>query len=533
MPGAASALHYAVQVGGAGLLLALAWPFGPGAVMLALLAGWTTGSFAEYALHRFFLHGAPRFARVHARHHADPLGAQLDPFSYFAPFGFHAAAWIIAWGVSGHAALAHAVVAGGLLQYAWFRAVHRLLHTGHGRATFSGLARFHQRHHRHPHINFGVSTRLWDWLFGSAGVQAATAPARDSAAAHGEAADPFPFPLHDPCPAGDAPRNALERMTLGWLNDPRDLAFVRLTARALALLVPSAVLLCLAPWWLATLLTLPYWWLLFARFGGPVMLMVHAAHHRAGFTARGRWLERLILHGLPLLYGLQPGAYPAQHVLMHHAEGNGAADLSSTLPYRRDDWRDFLRYWWRFMTIDNIGLARYLRARRRRRALNAYLAGSAAFALGAAALFAVTPAGAIAVVIGPYFLIRFFLMAGNWAQHAFDVPGDRAAGTILINASHNARCFNDGYHALHHRRPGLHWAEMAAQFRTDWRHYAGARVLIFNGVPNNQVVWWRLMRRDHEWLARHLADTGWLPASIDERVALLKRRLAAPRVVRA
>jgi hypothetical protein len=297
------------------------------------------------------------------------VGEQLDPFSYFAPFGFHATAWVLCYGISGEAALAHAVVAGGFVQYAWFRAVHRLLHSARGRAVFPGLARFHQRHHRHPHTNFGVSTRIWDWLFASAGPQAGATPAAAPDTFGPAPGGDFPLPLRDPCPSGDTPRNAFERLALGWLKDPRDLAFVRLTVRALAVLAPAALLLCLAPWWLAALLTLPYWWLLLAKFGGPVMLMVHAVHHRATFTARGRWLERLILHGLPLLYGLQPGAYPAQHVLMHHAEGNGAADLSSTLPYRRDDWRDFLRYWWRFMTIDNIGLARYLHARRRRRAL--------------------------------------------------------------------------------------------------------------------------------------------------------------------
>ncbi len=139
------------------------------------------------------------------------------------------------------------------------------------------------------------------------------------------------------------------------------------------------------------------------------------------------------------------------------------------------------------------------------------------------------PAPAVAVLVLPYVLTRFFLMAGNWAQHAFVHPDGPADGvrnaTILVNASHNHRCFNDGYHAVHHRHPALHWAEMSAHFRDDWRHYAERGVIVFDGIPNNQVVWWRLMRKDYAFLAERMLDLGVHPAALEARVAMLKGRV--------
>ncbi len=343
--------------------------------------------------------------------------------------------------------------------------------------------------------------------------------------------DALPAEITDPSPSTDAPRNGLERACVRWLRDPRDLAFVRLAARASALLVPCAAAMFLLPSWIAVLLALPYLWLLYAVFGGPVMLMVHALEHRAAFTGRGRWLQAWTCHVLPLMYGLSPFAYRPHHLVMHHAEENRPDDLSSTLRYRRDSPADFLRYWLRFLALGNFELARYLRGRGRGRDLARFVAGELAhFALMAAAL-ALAPAPAAIVLVLPYALTRFFLMAGNWAQHAFvdlDALDDGVRNsTILVNASHNHRCFNDGYHALHHRRPGLHWAEMSASFRDDWKYYATRGVIVFAGIPNNQAVWWRLMRGDYRFLAERMLDLGVLPAGADERVALLMQRAHA------
>lgn len=53
------------------------------------------------------------------------------------------------------------------------------------------------------------------------------------------------------------------------------------------------------------------------------------------------WCVSLLLAPL---FGLPSGLYNLHHVLMHHVEGNDAAwDLSSTEPYQRDNFIQFLR----------------------------------------------------------------------------------------------------------------------------------------------------------------------------------------------
>ncbi len=164
---ALSALHYALMVGGAALMLAAGAAAGPALTAAALLAGWVAGSFTEYAVHRFVLHGPPVTARVHARHHAAPQVEQVDPLSYLGPLVVAVAAWFaLRWG-TGSAILAHGVTAGLCLQYSWFRAVHRRMHRpGHRFSTGEG-ARFHRGHHADHGCNFGVTTPVWDRLMGS------------------------------------------------------------------------------------------------------------------------------------------------------------------------------------------------------------------------------------------------------------------------------------------------------------------------------------------------------------------------------
>ena len=340
--------------------------------------------------------------------------------------------------------------------------------------------------------------------------------------------------ITDPCPVTDAPRNLVERWCRPWLSDVRDLAFVRVALRATLSLLPLCASLFVlnlsaAPLWLVWTLALPCLWLLYAVFGGPVMLMVHALEHRPAFTGPGRVLQGWIRHGLPLLYGISPFAYRAHHLVMHHAEENRPGDLSSTLGYRRDSLASFLRYWLRFLLLGNVDLMRYLLDHGRKRALRRFLAGEAAHLLLIAAGLWFAPVAATITLLLPYALTRLFLMAGNWAQHAFVDEAAIADGvrnaTILLNASHNHRCFNDGYHAVHHQHPGLHWGDMSARFQQDWRSYADRGVLVFAGVQNNQVVWWHLMRGNYDVLARHLVDLSLEPRSLEQKVALLKLRV--------
>jgi sterol desaturase/sphingolipid hydroxylase (fatty acid hydroxylase superfamily) len=162
---AASALHYALLVGAALALLAAGARDSPAITVAALLAGWLVGSLAEYAVHRFVLHGPALAARVHARHHAAPAREQIDPLSYFGPIVVALLAWAALHALGGGAALAGGLTAGLCLQYSWFRAVHRRMHRPGHRLASGRLAHFHRGHHVDLRRNFGVTTPFWDRLF--------------------------------------------------------------------------------------------------------------------------------------------------------------------------------------------------------------------------------------------------------------------------------------------------------------------------------------------------------------------------------
>ena len=162
-----SSLHYCLLVGGAAVLLGLAFASDARATAIALLAGWLAGSLCEYAVHRFVLHGPRLAARVHALHHESPGCEHIDPFSYFGPIAVAVAAWYAVYAVSRDIAGAHGFAAGLCLQYSFFRAVHRRLHVALHRGASGALANYHDGHHREQTANFGVTTRVWDRLFGT------------------------------------------------------------------------------------------------------------------------------------------------------------------------------------------------------------------------------------------------------------------------------------------------------------------------------------------------------------------------------
>ena len=114
-------------------------------------AGVVAWTLAEYVVHRFVLHGiAPA---EHRQHHANPDGAVLTIF--WQIWICFALVYLIAGG---------AFVAGALVAYAWYLFVHHCAHHGPDKSP-SRL--HHQSHHRFATRNFGVSTTLWDRVFGT------------------------------------------------------------------------------------------------------------------------------------------------------------------------------------------------------------------------------------------------------------------------------------------------------------------------------------------------------------------------------
>ncbi len=316
-----------------------------------------------------------------------------------------------------------------------------------------------------------------------------------------------------------------ERVALRFINDRRDLPFLSLMAvltvtvvtTGAAMYVPGAF-----SWWLAAAHLA-----LVVHFLGPFILMLHNTSHRRLFKRPWGWCNQIIPWVLGPFFGETPETYFAHHVGMHHAENNLEADLSSTLPYRRDSVAGFARYFLGFFFGGLLQLTRYFARKKRYRLMIRCLAGELSYFGMVIALGAWSWRATVAVFVVPFVVTRFAMMAGNWGQHAFvdeASPANNYRNSITcINSSYNRRCFNDGYHIGHHVKATRHWTEMPEDFLGNIETYGAERAIVFTGI-DFFGVWLCLMLKRYDWLARRFVHLSDAPRSDEEVVALLRSR---------
>lgn len=138
-------------------------------VPILLVVGFFLWGLFEYALHRWILHGmltTPR--REHARHHGDPEAPVSTPvlvIPFLATVLWGALAYVTSTGFA--AVLVFGIYAG----YNYYAVVHHLQHhwpSGLERSRFFGhRLRVHRIHHRDPGVDFGISSSIWDRVFGT------------------------------------------------------------------------------------------------------------------------------------------------------------------------------------------------------------------------------------------------------------------------------------------------------------------------------------------------------------------------------
>ncbi|HEV8246290.1 MAG TPA: fatty acid desaturase, partial [Polyangiaceae bacterium] len=266
---------------------------------------------------------------------------------------------------------------------------------------------------------------------------------------------------------------------------------------------------------------------------------LHCTSHRQLFRNEYAGLNRLIPWLLGPFFGQTPNAYFAHHMGMHHREENLGDDLSSTMRFRRDRFDHWLRYWGRFQLFCLLELSRYFSRRRQHKLLSRLLWGEGLYWLLMAALLLWKPGATLVVFLVPLWVIRTLMMMGNWAQHSFvgaDHPEDPYRASITcINTRYNRRCFNDGYHILHHIKPRCHWTEHPIEFERSLDEYGRHDAIVFDGLDYFQV-WLCLMTRRWSTLARHFVLLPTAPARtraeviafLQERVSPVPLRLASP-----
>jgi sterol desaturase/sphingolipid hydroxylase (fatty acid hydroxylase superfamily) len=161
-------------------------PLGPGVVGALAAGGLLAWSFAEYTIHRFVFHLAPRTPGrrrlqflLHGVHHECPD----DRTRLLMPPVPAAAAAILIYGgfrlVLGPACV-DPFFASFLAGYLAYDYTHLYLHRGRPRTRLGRyLRRHHLSHHfATPNARWGVTSPLWDWIFRSMGEERAIPVAR-------------------------------------------------------------------------------------------------------------------------------------------------------------------------------------------------------------------------------------------------------------------------------------------------------------------------------------------------------------------
>jgi hypothetical protein len=327
----------------------------------------------------------------------------------------------------------------------------------------------------------------------------------------------------------------LDQFVLPLLADPRDTVFVK-TSIWLFAAVPSAVwLVCVQFNWIHFIFH-AIW---VGKYATTFVLMLHCVCHRPLYKRQFGLLNMIVPYVLAPFYGHTWNTFYYHHIKHHHIEDNGPNDLSCTLRYQRDSFLHFLHYFFRFLFCTAFELTAYFVKKRWYWASFLLTLGeSMSWILYGSMIYLGTLsgnphavlAGALVLVI-PVLLMRFGMMSGNWAQHAFVDPQrpdcDYVQSLTCIDNHYNKIAFNDGYHTSHHLNPRRHWADHPSNLVNCLEEYAKNGTLVFRGIDFH-ICWFYLMTKNYAALADafvHLdKNTPRPPAS--EIVQMLRRRVA-------
>ncbi len=320
-----------------------------------------------------------------------------------------------------------------------------------------------------------------------------------------------------------------DRFFLKYIKDERDLPFVRLSLKITLTMVPLGILLFLPflqgwAWWI---IAIAYAWMNNITFKGPFGLMLHCTSHRVLFKREYNWMNHYIPWVLAPFFGHSPETYYTHHIGMHHAENNLEDDESSTMPYQRDSFRDFLVYFGVFLFTGVYHLAAYFFRKKRKKLLYRSVRGELLFILFCIALSLFNFMATLWVFIIPFFIYRLVAMMGNWAQHAFidaaDPGNDYKNSITCINTKYNHKCWNDGYHISHHEKQTMHWTEHPTYFLKTLDKYKANKAIVFDSIHFLHVYFW-LMRGRYDLLARHYVDLDGRFSTDEEVIGFLKSR---------
>jgi sterol desaturase/sphingolipid hydroxylase (fatty acid hydroxylase superfamily) len=137
--------------------------------LLAAAVGAFSWTFFEYLIHRFVLHRMPVFSPMHDAHHEAPLAFVGTP-TWLSLGVILGVVFLPTWAL-GSFNTACGLAAGEMAGFFWYGVVHHAIHFRKPRMIARQLIAASRRHAQHHYAtrpgNFGVTTSIWDRVFGT------------------------------------------------------------------------------------------------------------------------------------------------------------------------------------------------------------------------------------------------------------------------------------------------------------------------------------------------------------------------------
>jgi fatty acid desaturase len=340
---------------------------------------------------------------------------------------------------------------------------------------------------------------------------------------------PFPERITDPIYDQPQQFSRYQRFWLKHIHDKRDLPFIKLLTIIHLTIVPVAILLFTPVlkgwhWWVVAGV---YFYVTQFYFKGSFGLMLHCLCHRKLFKTQGRVINKYLFWFVCPLFGHLGDSYHVHHMGMHHVENNMPDDASSTMGYRRDSFFDFMKYWLRFMFLGFRDTFIYLFARKRKKLYTKVTISEVGYMIIIPVLCFINLKATLVLFLIPFLFARFVMMLGNWAQHAFvdanEPDNDFASNIICLNTKYNHKCWNDGYHAVHHIRPGAHYTEIPLLFKQMLPEFEKNKTFVFEKIHYLHIFFYLMFKR-YDKLADNMVSINGNFQDTSDAISLLKNR---------
>ena len=305
----------------------------------------------------------------------------------------------------------------------------------------------------------------------------------------------------------------LEKLISQHLNHPIDAIFTRIWLGNSLALIPLTTLLIIPS-------TVNYFVLvalgvamLMAQF--PHEIIDHTNIHTRVFQPRldASPQARRVLKGLQLyfenvlsiLVSRTPKFYFAQHVFVHHHEGNGPDDSQSTEPYDRTSFFDFARHAFRqgVHLVTGVAIWRYLKARGKDRPARQMMIGLGAWYVILIAIATFNPVASVVLFASRFLGGNVQSLVAFW-QHGLVDPRDSTAtagNTIDFAGPQHGNLGND-FHVEHHDQPSRHWSKYYELYSRKTQAEGGHTAVVFHKemfAPLAFVA--ALWRKDYDTIA--------------------------------